>query len=98
MKSKALSFCFLGLTTVEAAINVLVSGYYGGSAQRTMIKVAETLAKDLDSDSGTPKFNVTLMLNQDTPVKETERMALVRLPFYDAEMTIDPFSSDSEGT
>ena len=44
MKSKALSFCFLGLTTVEAAINVLVSGYYGGSAQRTMIKVAETLA------------------------------------------------------
>jgi hypothetical protein len=61
---------FLLLTQAIAQYQVLVSAYFGGSAQLTMLQVASELNKD-------SRFNVTVMVNNDTRTN----MTAIRLPF-----------------
>jgi len=78
------------LTTATLAathVNVLVSAYFGGSAQRTQIEVARELLA-CQTEKKNPCFNVTLLLNKDTDVShifsdQSQEIHLVRLPFSD---------------
>ncbi len=49
-----------------AATNVLIAAYFGGSAQKSMLNLAKELLGAVNNQNE-PKFNVTLLVNIDTP-------------------------------
>jgi hypothetical protein len=69
-------------------MEVLVCAYFGGSAQQSMLSLARELS---------PHFSVTLLVNQDFS-HNAEAHRVIRTPFLESEMTLNPGLSSSEGS